>query len=189
MPYPLSVVCEKSESDPFLQGRTRCECDGAPGRTRTYNLRIRSPLLYPLSHGRSLSVQIVPQAVFSAQKPGAFRGTGENRRQMPFRNQMARPGFARRMQLVPDDVAPSRIRTSGQACRRARVGNPWPLPTIRSPAPPDALRNSGGAVPASRSCPWHCGALRRRCTCGASCSAGARCRSRSSPARCIRGRA
>ena len=25
---------------------------GAPSRNRTYNLRIRSPLLYPLSHGR-----------------------------------------------------------------------------------------------------------------------------------------
>lgn len=26
---------------------------GAPSRNRTYNLRIRSPLLYPLSHGRN----------------------------------------------------------------------------------------------------------------------------------------
>ena len=30
--------------------------DGAPSRTRTYNLRIRSPLLYPLSHGRILTI-------------------------------------------------------------------------------------------------------------------------------------
>ena len=32
--------------------RGATECESTPGRTRTCNLRIRSPLLYPLSYGR-----------------------------------------------------------------------------------------------------------------------------------------
>lgn len=32
----------------------------APGRTRTYDLEIRSLLLYPLSYGRSLSARRLP---------------------------------------------------------------------------------------------------------------------------------
>jgi hypothetical protein len=30
-------------------------CDSTPSRIRTYDLRIRSPLLYPLSYGREMA--------------------------------------------------------------------------------------------------------------------------------------
>ena len=39
---------------------------GAPSRNRTYNLRIRSPLLYPLSHGRLTFAGVArPQAIIA----------------------------------------------------------------------------------------------------------------------------
>ncbi len=41
---------------------------GAPSRNRTYNLRIRSPLLYPLSHGRASSSRLDGFAIIAHRR-------------------------------------------------------------------------------------------------------------------------
>jgi hypothetical protein len=46
----------------------------APGRIRTYNLRIRSPRLYPLSYGRISAVNDTPETIGRHQQPTDFSG-------------------------------------------------------------------------------------------------------------------
>ena len=47
----------------MVVGRFHGLKDGAPSRNRTYNRRIRSPMLYPLSHGRATRTMI-PRGYF-----------------------------------------------------------------------------------------------------------------------------
>lgn len=54
---------------------------GAPSRNRTYNLRIRSPLLYPLSHGRIADDgQSVPIIAVNREEERAEKQTAPHKR-------------------------------------------------------------------------------------------------------------
>ena len=99
---------------------------GAPSRNRTYNLRIRSPLLYPLSHGRiadnGQSAPII--AVNSREKRVGKRTTPPNRAGLR--------SFVERVTGIPRPPAanahfPAALRASDQNASRFHLSVRFPV--------------------------------------------------------------
>ena len=116
----LLLAASKTQHKQFL---------GAPGRVRTCDLRLRRPMLFQLSYGRTSLLQPPKLAERTGLEPATSGVTGRHSDQLNYRSNSSKLPFASSTSFLPRLGVPTGIRTpvtavKGQCPRPLDDGDP-----------------------------------------------------------------